>query len=144
MVTNENAVKVFADAKWDWSTVRGSLRYGQRRLDGNDYIRIANNNNAFRTVDVQDRNTTQGQASWAIEAIPMVTITPFGGFRYDDYQTDGITEFGVDKLESWNAGGEVAWNMNQNAHFYVSYAHDDGHRKVFQNTVPSNLILNTT
>ena len=144
VVTNENAVKVFADAKWDWSTVRGSLRYGQRRLDGNDYIRIANNNNAFRTVDVQDRNTTQGQASWAIEAIPMVTITPFGGFRYDDYQTDGITEFGVDKLESWNVGGEVAWNMNKNAHFYVSYAHDDGHRKVFQNTVPSNLILNTS
>ena len=142
-VTNENAVKGFADAKWGWSTLRASVRYGVRRFDG-DYIRIANNNNAFRTVDLQDRNSTVVNASWAIDVVPTVTITPVGGFRNDDYPSDGVTTFGITKYSSWNAGGDVAWYMNPMARFYVSYIHENGHREVFQSTVPSPLILDTT
>ncbi len=142
VVTHENAVKAFGDAKWNWSTVRTSLRYSERRFDG-DYIRIANNNNAFRTVDVQDRDSIQGQASWAIEVMPTVTITPVGGFRVDDYKTNGVTNFGINTYETWNAGGDIAWTMNPMASFYVSYMHDDSHRNVYQRTVPSDLVLDT-
>ncbi len=67
-VTNENAVKAFADARlWGWSTWRTSVRYGERRLDG-DYINpLSSNNNQFRMVNVQNRDSTIVKSSWAID-----------------------------------------------------------------------------
>jgi MtrB/PioB family decaheme-associated outer membrane protein len=142
-VTNEQTVKAFGDARlWDRSTFRASIQYGERRFDG-DYIRIANNNNAFRTRDFGDRNRTAGQASWAFEITPMLTVTPVGGFRVDNYQFNPLIEFGINKVNSWNAGGDVTWAMNHRVHFYVSYTHEDGEREVYQRTVPSDLVLDT-
>ena len=144
LVTNENAAKVFADANvGSSSTLRTSLRYGERRFDG-DYIRIANNNNAFRTVDAQDRKSTIAKASWAIDVTNTVTITPNAGYRYDDYPADGRTTIGINEYKSWNAGGDIAWTVSPLASLYLSYIHDDAHRNVFQRTLPSDLVLDTT
>jgi MtrB/PioB family decaheme-associated outer membrane protein len=144
VVTNENAAKIFADTNWGWSALRASLRYGERRL-GSDYANpLPSNSNAFRMVDVQNRNSTIAKASWAFNMTETVTITPVGGYQFDDYQTDGTTQFGIKEYKSWNAGGDVAWNLNRMASVYVSYIHDNGHRQVYQNTVPSNLVLDTT
>jgi MtrB/PioB family decaheme-associated outer membrane protein len=144
LVTNENAVRVFADVKtWGWSTLRASVRYGERRVDG-DYIRIANNNNAFRTVDAQNRDSTVVKTSWAIDVTKTITVTPTGGFRVDDYPTDGRLTFGINKYETWNVGGDIAWAITPGASVYLSYVHDNAHREVFQNTVPSNLVLDST
>jgi MtrB/PioB family decaheme-associated outer membrane protein len=143
--TNENAVKAFLDSTWGFSTLRASIWYGQRRLDG-DYINAltASNNNAFREVDIQDRNSTIGKASWSIVVVPSVTVTPVGGFRTDDYPADGVATFGITKYESWNAGGDITWVMNPMARFYISYIHENGHREVYQSTVPSPIVLDTT
>lgn len=143
MATNENAVKVFADADWGWSMLRTSLRYGERRLDG-DYINPLSQNNAFRMVDVQNRDSTIAKASWAINVTNSVTVTPVGGYRYDDYQADGRSTFGINEYKSWNAGADIAWTISPLASLYVSYIHDNGHRSVYQNTLPSNLVLDTT
>ena len=143
LVTNENAVKVFADTKWGWSTLRASLRYAERKFDG-DYIRIANNNLAFRTVDTQDRKSTIAKASWAIDVTDSVTVTPVGGYRFDDYPTNGVTTIGINDYRSWNAGGDIAWTISPLASLYVSYIYDNAHRNVYQRTVPSDVVLDTT
>jgi len=144
MVTNENIVKAFADAKvGDWSMLRTSLRYGERRL-GSDYINPNTGMiNQIRTVDAGDRDSTIAKASWAIEALPTVTFTPVVGYRYDDYKANGISTIGVDYLESWNAGGDVAWTISPLASLYFSYMHDEGQRRVYQRASPSDLVLNT-
>lgn len=142
-VTNENAGKVFADAKlWGWSILRASLRYGERKFDG-DYTRIANNNNAFRNVDVQDRKSTIANASWAIDVTNTVSITPVGGYRFDDYPANGVTTIGINNYRSWNAGGDIAWNINPRASVYVTYIYDNAHRNVYQRTAPSDVVLDT-
>ena len=143
MVTIENAVKLFADAKvGNWSTLRTSVRYGERRV--NDYINPnAGMNNFIRTVDAGDRDSTVAKTSWAIDVGSSVTITPVVGYRYDDYKANGVTTIGVDKLLSWNAGGDIAWTISPLASLYFSYMHDDGERRVYQNAAPSNLVLDT-
>jgi MtrB/PioB family decaheme-associated outer membrane protein len=147
-VTNENAVKAFADLSWGFSTLRASLRYGERRFDG-DYIRIANNNNAFRTVDYQDRNSTVGKFSWAVVVIPTITVTPVGGFQHDDYPADGVSTFGITSHDSWNVGGDVAWAVTRMASLYVSYMREDGKSQTYTGNAnvaagaPANLTYNT-
>ena len=133
-VTNENAVRAFADAKlWGWSTWRTSVRFGERRLDG-DYINpLSSNSNAFRMVNVQNRDSTIVKSSWAIDVTQAITFTPTGGYQLDDYPADGRITSGITKHESWNAGADVAWVINPMAALYVSYVHDDGIRQVYRN-----------
>ena len=67
-VTNENTGKVFADAKWGWSTLRTSLQYGERRYDEYQTPPIAGGvTDAFRMKDLANRDRTKGQVSWAID-----------------------------------------------------------------------------
>jgi MtrB/PioB family decaheme-associated outer membrane protein len=142
-VTNENAGKAFFDAKWGWSTLRTSVRYGERRLDG-DYINPRDmNNDAFRTHDLQNRNSTVVKSSWAINVTNTITFTPTGGYRLDDYPADGVTTIGISSYESWNAGGDIAWAITPMLALYASYTHEDGARETFQRTLPSNLVYHT-
>ena len=143
MVTNENAVKVYGDAKWGWSTLRASLRYGQRRLDG-DYINpLDMNNEAYRIFYVQNVNSTVVKTSWAINVTNTVTVTPSGGYRLDDYPADGVTTIGISSFESWNAGADITWAITPMAALYASYMHEDGKRETFQRTLPSNTVYHT-
>jgi MtrB/PioB family decaheme-associated outer membrane protein len=144
-VTNENSVKAFADAKlWGWSTLRTSLRYGERRFDGNYLNNIPGANaDGFRTVDLQDRNSTIVKTSWDINVTSMITFTPNGGYRLDDYPANGVTSYGITRNESWNAGGDISWVINPAAALYVSYMHEDGTRELYQRNLPSTLLLNT-
>ena len=118
--TNENAGKAFFDAKWGWSTLRTSVRFSERRLDGN-YINATDANASFRTIDLQDRNSTIVKSSWDINVTNTVTFTPTGGYRLDDYPADGITTNGITRYESWNAGADVSWVITPMATVYVSY-----------------------
>ena len=73
-VTNESAVKAFADVRlWGWSTLRTSVRFGERRLDG-DYINPLTNSNAFRMVNIQNRDSTIVKSSWAIDVTRSITF----------------------------------------------------------------------
>ena len=134
-VTNENAVKAYFDAKWGWSTLRTSVRYGERRFDG-DYINPnAGMRNAMRTVDLQDRDSTVVKSSWVIDVTNTVTVTPTGGYRLDDYPANGVTTLGLSRYESWNAGADIAWSISPMLALYASYMHEDGSRDTFQNSV---------
>lgn len=140
--TNENAVKGFFDANWGWSTLRTSVRYGQRRLDG-DYIKVTNNDLAFRSVDLQNRDSTVVKSSWAINVTDTITVTPSGGYLLYDYPADGVTTIGISRYESWNAGGDIAWTITPMVALYASYMHEDGIRDTFQRTTPSPIIYHT-
>lgn len=132
-ITNENAVRGFTDVKlWGWSTWRTSVRYGERRLEG-DYINPLNNNNDFRMVNIQDRNSLIAKSSWDIAVTQTITFTPTGGYRLDDYPANGVTTTGITKYESWSAGSDIAWAITPMAALYVSYTHEDGIRQVYNN-----------
>lgn len=135
-VTNENTGKVFADAKWGWSTLRTSLQYGQRRY--NDYVNFDGANiDAFRMKDLANRDRTKGQASWAVDVTRMITVTPNGGFKYDDYRTDieftRAGEIGLKKANSWNAGADATFNVTRDLALFVSYNFEHGYRQVYEN-----------
>ena len=136
-VTNENAVKGFFDAKWGWSTLRTSVRYGERRFDG-DYINATASHNNMRTVDLQDRNSTVVKSSWDINVTDTVSFTPTGGYRLDDYPADGINTVGISRYQSWNAGADISWRINPSLAVYVSYMHENGARDTFQNITSSS------
>ena len=59
----------------------------------------------------------------------MVTVTPNGGFLYDDYQTNfnffNPTEAGMKKAHSWNAGADATFNMSRDVALFVSYNYED-------------------
>ena len=141
-VTNENTGKVFADAKWAWSTLRTSLQYGERRY--NEYLtppEAGGVTDAFRMRDLANRDRTKGQFSWAVDVTRMITVTPNGGFLYDDYKTDFNffvpTEAGIKKAHSWNAGADLTFNMSRNVAFFVAYNYEEGNRQVYTQGNPS-------
>lgn len=142
--TNEHSGKVFADAKWDWAMLRASLLYASRRY-ASPYINVtANNSDAFRVKEYADRDRWQGKASLAVDLPMNVSITPNGGFRWDDYLTDphngaGTSEIGLVNDHSWNAGVDVAWSMNHSAAVYISYNYESGYRQVYENSSTPDL-----
>jgi MtrB/PioB family decaheme-associated outer membrane protein len=144
-VTNENTGKVFADAKWGWSTLRTSLQYGERRYNEYQTPPIAGGvTDAFRMRDLANRDRTKGQASWAIDVTKMVTITPNAGFLYDDYRTNfnffNPTEAGMKKAHSWNAGADATFNMSRDVALFVSYNYEAGNRQIYTQGNPNGTI----
>jgi len=149
-VTNENAVKGFFDAKWGWSTLRTSVRYSERRLDGNYPTGTADAANSFQVLDLQNRDQTIVKSMWDINVTNTVTVTPNGGYRLDNYTADGVSQNGISQYQSWNVGGDVSWAITPLATVYVSYTHEDGERDVYTNPVsgtpvssPSRTFLRT-
>lgn len=146
-VSNENSGKVFADAKWGWSTLRSSLQYGQRRYD--QYVNFDGSNiDAYRMKDLANRDRTKGQASWAIDVTRMITFTPNGGFLYDDYKTDieffKPGEIGLKKTKSWNAGADTTLNLTRDLAFFFSYNFENGYRQVYENAATPLANVETT
>jgi MtrB/PioB family decaheme-associated outer membrane protein len=139
--TNEYAGKAFFDAKWGWSTLRSSVRFSERRLDG-AYINPSDAAAAFRNIDLQNRDSTIAKSSWDIVVTDTVTFTPTGGFRRDTYRADGVSTDGISRYQSWNAGADVSWVITPMATVYVSYSHEDGIRDVFTN--PTGSLARTT
>jgi MtrB/PioB family decaheme-associated outer membrane protein len=149
--TNENIAKGFADAKWGWSTLRTSLQYGWRRFEVPYVGNTANNpaSGAFKVLEYADRDRFQGMASWAIQVTQMLEVTPNGGFRNDDYLTDpfrggGIGDIGVTHNNSWNAGVDVAVNVNSTWALYFSYNHEYNYFQIYENSGTPRLNMQTT
>ncbi len=150
--TNENSGKVFLDSKWGFSTLRASLLYGQRRNSGYsdvaDEINDTANNAAFRMRDLANRDRTKGQISWAVDVSDTLTVTPNGGFLYDDYRTDICftapgCQAGMKKANSWNAGADAMVNLNRMVALMFSYNYDRGYRQVYENSAVPTLNIET-
>ena len=96
-----------------------------------------------------DRDRWKGKGSWAIDLPANFTITPNGGFRWDDYLTDpfmgaGVSEVGLVNDHSWNAGVDLAWSMNQTAAVYVSYNYESGYRQVYERDTTPDLNMESS
>ena len=149
--TNENSGKVFLDSKWGFSTLRASLQYGQRRYDSYNFAQGNSTANAaaFRMKDLANRDRTKGAISWAVDVSNALTITPNGGFLYDDFQTDICftapgCQFGMTKANSWNAGADAMLNLNRSLALLVSYNYERGYRQVYERTATPQLNMETT
>ena len=132
--------------------LRASLQYGQRRYD--NYVQLpltiqdpVVNDAAYRYKDLANRDRTKGMVSWAVDVTKQITITPNGGFLYDNYQTNVNfvpgSEFGLKKVNTWNAGADATWNATRDLAFFVSYNFEDGYRQVFENASPPLADVNT-
>jgi MtrB/PioB family decaheme-associated outer membrane protein len=150
-VTGENIAKGFADAKWGWSTLRTSIQYGWRRYEVPYIGNTANNpaSGAFKVLEYANRDRFQGMASWAVQVTRMLEVTPNGGFRNDDYQTDpfrgvGIGDIGITHDNSWNAGVDVAVNFNSTWAVYFSYNHENNYLQIYENSATPTLNMQTT
>ena len=126
-VTNENAVKAFADARlWGWSTWRTSVRYGERRLDG-DYINPLTQCQPIPYGQSPKPRQHHRQVLVGHRRDADDHLHPDGGYRLDDYPADGritirhhqTTSHGMRAPTSH--GSSPRWRP-----LYVSYVHDDG------------------
>ena len=146
LVTNENTGKIFADANWGWSMLRASLQYGARRYDNYELCEFCAGGvtDAQRMRDLANRNRTQFKGSWAIDVTRMLTVTPNGGFLYDDYRTDIPIEVGVKKVNSWNAGVDVTLTVNHSVAVFASYNYEHGYRETYLRNTPPDLQYQTT
>lgn len=146
--TNEHTGKIFADARvGGFSTLRGNLQYGQRRFDHYTALEDDANIAQFRMNDIANRDRTKGQFSWEVDVTHEITVTPNGGFVYDDYKTDiqffAPGEIGLKKATSWNAGIDAAFMMSRGVAFFASYNFDNGYRQVFENAATPLADVNT-
>jgi len=151
--TSENSGKVFLDWKWGFSTLRASLLYGQRRNGGYDDVGNSDshtgNNAAYRMKDLANRDRTKGQISWAVDVTNTLTVTPNGGFLYDDFKTDICftapgCEAGLKKATSWNAGADATVTLTRMASLLFSYNYERGYRQVYENSATPPLNIETT
>lgn len=146
--TNENGGKIFGDAKLGgFSTLRASLLYAQRRYD--NYVNFDGANiDQYRMNDLANRDRTKGMISWAVDVTHEVTITPNGGFTYDDYKTDieffTPGEIGLKKAKSWNAGIDGTFNVAPGVALFASYNFEDGYRQVYENAAIPKANVETT
>ncbi|HWJ20131.1 MAG TPA: MtrB/PioB family outer membrane beta-barrel protein, partial [Geobacterales bacterium] len=146
--TTENGGKVFGDAKLGgFSMLRASLLYAQRRYD--NYVNFDGTNiDQYRMNDLANRDRTKGMVSWAVDVTHEITITPNGGFTYDDYKTDieffTPGEIGLKKTKSWNAGIDGTFNVAPGVALFASYNFEDGYRQVYENAAIPKANVETT
>ncbi len=144
-VTNEFMGKLFANAKpWDWSQFRASYIHATRRFDGTYNQNIGGNDEScntpttvctgFRAYDLADRDRDKLNLYFDWYAKDGLVITPTGGFRFDDY-THGIfldqSGGGLIRDNSWNAGLEVSWTLNQTVTLIGSYTREQGRKELW-------------
>jgi MtrB/PioB family decaheme-associated outer membrane protein len=144
-VTNEWMGKLFANAKpWDWSQFRASYIHASRRFDGPYMQNIGGNDEScntpttvctgFRAYDLANRDRDKLNLYFDWYAKDGLVITPTGGFRLDDY-TSGIfldqSGGGLIRDNSWNAGLEVSWKLNETVTLMGSYTREQGRKELW-------------
>jgi MtrB/PioB family decaheme-associated outer membrane protein len=141
-VTNEFMGTVFANAKpFDWSQLRSSYTHAERRFDGTYTQNIGGNDEScapsctgFRAYDLANRDRDKLNVFLDLYAPFNVTITPTGGFRYDDYSKGMILDAnggGLVHDNTWNAGVDVSWSYNRTVSLIGSYMREEGHRQIW-------------
>jgi Putative outer membrane beta-barrel porin, MtrB/PioB len=135
-VTNEHSAKFFTDWKpTDWFTARGSVSYSMRRYDNYNYLQFVGSTQwstpangqyaaAYRQFYLDNRDRTNAKLYTDIALSPNVTFTPTIGYRGDWYHIDPATEEGVQKNNAFSGGAEIAYAMNPDTTFLISYMYE--------------------
>jgi MtrB/PioB family decaheme-associated outer membrane protein len=145
-ITDEHTGKMFIDVKpWDWTRLRASYQYSERRFDQYVNALPGVNDNSMRMFDQANRNRSKGNFYIDIFADNNFTITPTAGFRNDDYGTNPYApdyQYGLVQDNSWNAGLEVAWAPSREFSIFVSYLREDAFRQIYNSTSATGARLN--
>jgi hypothetical protein len=149
-VTNEYLEKVFADLQaFEWALVRASYTASQRRFDG-QYVDVVESNvgngyTNYMLFDMANRDRNVGKFYIDFSLPGSVTLTPTGGFTYDDYGTNPyIGQMGLLNSRAWDVGIEAAWKPVRGVTFLASYTHEEAHRDInAANSTTSGLDVQT-
>jgi MtrB/PioB family decaheme-associated outer membrane protein len=147
--TSENLGKLYGVYKaYSWLSFRGSWQFSERRY-GTYTNQIQSSltggwNQNYRSPYLANRNQDKGKFQVDVVVIPTVTVSPFAGFRLDDYKTNvSVGEIGILKDNSWNAGVELVWAPTRATQFMLSYTYDDGKQNIVGGGGTTGLATNT-
>jgi MtrB/PioB family decaheme-associated outer membrane protein len=138
--TNEPGAKAFVNMTTRLATMRTSLEYSQRRY--NTYLATTSTDpaaQAQRYFFVANRNRTKGNTVVELAAFKNVTISPNGGFRWDEYPGDRVfsrnaasalvaplTDSLCTKYDrSWNLGTDVSFRVRPELRLTFGYNHEE-------------------
>ena len=140
--TNEGGAKAFVNMTHRLASWRSSIEYTQRRY--NTYLAITSADpaaQAMRYFFVANRNRTKGSMVVELAAFKNVTISPNGGFRWDEYPGERtlsgtaaspslLTAPFVDTLgtkydRGWNIGADVNIRVTPTLRVMFGYNHEE-------------------
>jgi len=131
--THEFGAKAFVNMTMRLATWRSSIEYTQRRY--NNWLATSTDAAAaaMRYFFVQNRDRTKGNTIIDLAAFKNVTISPNGGFRWDNYPTDAVlnaanavtNSLGTQYDRSWNAGVDLTWRATPALRLMVGYNHEE-------------------
>lgn len=142
--TNEFIEKVWTGlTPTDWMTVRASDSFSWRRYDNYNWqnyigsVMLAGTagtgfveNPALVDYNVANRNRQAGNLYFDFDTPFGLTITPNGGFRWDDFPADpkllsaGLNQLGLQYDHAANYGLELNWAVSSTLSLMGSYTHD--------------------
>jgi MtrB/PioB family decaheme-associated outer membrane protein len=147
--TSENLGKLYGVYKaFSWLVFRGSWQFSERRY-GTYTNQIQSSltggwNQNYRSPYLANVDQNKGKFQLDVVVIPTVTVSPFAGFRFNDYKTNvDAREVGILKDDSWNAGVELVWAPNRRTQFMFSYTYDDYQRHIVGGGGTTGLATNT-
>ena len=129
--TSENLGKLYGVYKlYSWLVFRGSWQFSERRYGTyTDQIQSSSTgqwNQNYRSPYLANLDQNKGKFQVDVVVIPTVTVSPFAGFRLNDYQTNvNAGEVGILSDNSWNAGVELVWAPDHRTQFMFSYTYED-------------------
>ena len=134
--TNEVGGKAFVNMTMRLATWRASVEYTQRRY--NTYLAGSATDpaaNAMRYFFVANRDRTKGSTVLELAAFKNVTISPNGGFRWDDYPADqtltaittgtSLSTLGTRYDRGWNIGADANWRPTPTVKLGFGYNHEE-------------------
>ena len=147
--TGENLGKLYGVYKmYSWLVFRGNWQFSERRYG--TYTNLVQSslnggwNQNYRSPSLANLDQNKGKFQVDVVVIPTVTVSPFAGFRLNDYKTNvNIGEIGILKDDSWNAGVELVWAPDRRTQFMFSYTYDNGQQHIVGGGGTTGLATNT-
>ncbi|HWC03854.1 MAG TPA: MtrB/PioB family decaheme-associated outer membrane protein [Methylomirabilota bacterium] len=75
----------------------------------------------LRKFDEGDRDRQRVDLMLQFTPIETLTISPIGGYRYDDYINSPL---GLQKVETWTAGLDIGWSPSEWLSFSIGYEYE--------------------
>jgi hypothetical protein len=138
--TGEPGAKAYVNwTPWSYVSMRSSLQYSQRRY--NTWLAASADPAAaaMRYFFVQNRDRTKGSTVVELQVFKNVTLSPNGGFRWDEYPSDKVLSgnaasalvlpltntLGTQYDRSWNAGADLGVRVSPELRFNFNYNHEE-------------------